>query len=258
VPVALAGARLPKLTFVPDLEPGLALRLITRLSDRVALTAEESRRYYYRQDRLLVSGYPVRPDLAASTPASARQRLGLQPEGPAILIMGGSRGARSINQAVWANLDELLRLAAVIHLTGDLDWPQAQAVIAGLPAAAGSRYAAFPYLHEEMAAAYSAADLLIARAGASTLGEAPLFSLPSILVPYPHAWRYQRTNAAYLAERGAALVLEDQRLRDGLIQMIAGLLGDPHRLQAMRRARAGLARPNAAARLAAEIERLAA
>ena len=72
------------------------------------------------------------------------------------------------------------------------------------------------YLHE-MGAALAAADLVVSRAGASSLGEFPLFALPAVLVPYPHAWRYQKVNADYLSRRGAAIILEDHRLNEDLI-----------------------------------------
>ena len=76
------------------------------------------------------------------------------------------------------------------------------------------RYHAFPYLHDEMGAALAAADLVISRAGASTLGEYPLFGLPAVLVPYPYAWRYQKVNADTLVQKGAAIMLEDDKLSD--------------------------------------------
>ena len=97
----------------------------------------------------------------------------------------------------------------VVHITGQMDWESIKETTGKLPKALRSRYHAYPYLHDEMGAALAAADLTVCRAGASTLGELPLFGLPAVLVPYPHAWRYQKVNADYLAKQGAALVLED-------------------------------------------------
>lgn len=113
------------------------------------------------------------------------------------------------------------------------------------------RYHPYPYLHgAAMGQALAAADLAVCRAGASTLGELPYFGLPAVLVPYPYAWRYQRVNAEWLASRGAAVVLEDARLKEELVPTVRSLLSDPARLTRMREQALALARPNAAQRLA--------
>lgn len=115
------------------------------------------------------------------------------------------------------------------------------------------RYCVFPYLHEEMGAAMAAADLAVCRSGASTLGELPFFGLPAVLVPYPHAWRYQRTNAEWLAARGAARLVEDDRLSSDLLPVVQQLLKDVDALAGMKRASSALAEPDAAMRLANEL-----
>jgi UDP-N-acetylglucosamine:LPS N-acetylglucosamine transferase len=119
-----------------------------------------------------------------------------------------------------------------------------------MPAETRARYHAYPYLHAEMGDALAAADLVVSRAGASVLGEFPLFGLPSLLVPYPHAWRYQRVNADYLAGKGAAIVIEDANLPGQLAPTVERLLQDVTALEAMRRAARQLALPNAAASIA--------
>ncbi|HEX2697742.1 MAG TPA: glycosyltransferase, partial [Anaerolineales bacterium] len=124
---------------------------------------------------------------------------------------------------------------------------------AGLTSAQKTRYQAFPYLHEKMGAALAAGDLVIARAGASTLGEFPFFSLPAILVPYPHAWRYQEVNADYLAERGAAIMLEDGLLQTRLLKVVKDLLENPHKLEAMQNAMKSLRHPQAAQAIAEQL-----
>src|SRR5262249_55197684 len=147
-----------------------------------------------------------------------------------------SQGARSINQAVVPYLPALLEMTQVLHISGEADWEVAQSARAALTSEQRSRYRAFPYLHEEMGAALASADLVVSRAGASSLGEFPFFGLPAILVPYPHAWRYQMVNADFLAERGAAVILKDEFLKDELIRVVKDLLANPSKRLAMSKA----------------------
>jgi UDP-N-acetylglucosamine--N-acetylmuramyl-(pentapeptide) pyrophosphoryl-undecaprenol N-acetylglucosamine transferase len=256
-PVALAGRKLPSVIFVPDIEPGLALKFIARFADRICVPAEASRQYLPKNKSIVVTGYPTRQDLSQMKPDAARQTLQLSPNLPVLLVVGGSTGARSLNRAVLANLDALLQHCQIVHLSGQLDWAEVESAAAALPAETACRYHAFPFLHEEMAAALAAADLVVSRAGASTLGEFPLFGLPAILVPYPHAWRYQRINAEYLARQGAALIVADEMLQTKLVSLVTGLMQSPDRLKTMSAAMRALARPDAGQRLADQVRELA-
>jgi UDP-N-acetylglucosamine--N-acetylmuramyl-(pentapeptide) pyrophosphoryl-undecaprenol N-acetylglucosamine transferase len=256
VPVALAARGVRQVAYVPDLQPGLALRVITRFADTIAVTAPEARQAYGSR-RVVVSGYPTRPELRPMPKPEARRQLGLDPDRAVVLAFGGSLGARSINQAVWHALPGLLDLAQVVHLTGELDWPQVAGVQAELPERLQDRYHPYSYLHEPMGQALASADLVVSRSGASVLGEYPLFGLPAVLVPYPHAWRYQRLNADYLVERGAAVRLDDASLARELLPVVRGLLQDPGRLEGMGQAMRALARPGAAQAIAAELRRAA-
>jgi undecaprenyldiphospho-muramoylpentapeptide beta-N-acetylglucosaminyltransferase len=257
VPVALAAGRRPRVVYVPDIEPGLALKVACRNAEAVCVTADAARAFYPARQRLVVTGYPTRPGLKTAGQSEARARLGLSPELPTLLVFGGSRGARSINQAVWSCLEAVLRITQVVHVTGELDWPRVAAVRESLEGSLGRRYHPHAYLHEEMGLAFAAADLAIARAGASTLGELPLFGLPAALVPYPYAWRYQRLNAEYLVREGAAVLLRDEDLGEQLLPTVQALLGDRAKLQSMSEAARRLARPDAAQAIATEIERAA-
>jgi UDP-N-acetylglucosamine--N-acetylmuramyl-(pentapeptide) pyrophosphoryl-undecaprenol N-acetylglucosamine transferase len=249
VPMALAGWKIPSLLFVPDIEPGLALKTLARFADKLAVTAEDSFHYFAHPARITLTGYPTRADLTGWTRQAARQTLGLTDERPVLLVSGGSKGARSINTAVLANLAALVEMAQVVHITGELDWPAVETKKKELSKLQSSRYHAFPYLHEEMGAALVAADLALSRAGASTLGEYPLFGLPAIVVPYPHAWRYQKINAYYLVRHGAAVMLEDANLSDQILPAINALFGHPQNLAAMRLAMQRLSHPEAAAQI---------
>ncbi len=97
-----------------------------------------------------------------------------------------------------------------MHITGTLDWDGIKTNRDRLPAELENNYRAYPFLHEEMGAALRSADLVVSRSGASILGEYPIFELPAILVPYPHAWQYQKTNAKYLVDRDAAMMIRDE------------------------------------------------
>jgi len=255
-PVALAAwlKRVPILVYLPDIEPGLAVQFISRLAQTVAVTAEDSRTYFAKQaHKVVVTGYPTRPELTTTTRAAAHQQLGLDPQRLTVLVTGGSRGARSLNRAVLAALPDWLKDYQVIHLSGQLDWEEVEAARDQLPDdLRRARYHAFPFLHE-MGLALAAADLVVSRAGASALGEYPLFGLPAILVPYPHAWRYQKVNADYLEARGAALRLNDEDLSTRLASEVRSLLGNTARLAGMRAAAQAAATPEAARRIAQEL-----
>ena len=252
IPMALAGLKVRTLLFVPDIEPGLALKTLARFSDKIAVSVNDSARFFNKKEKIKVTGYPLRQDLMKWTKADALAYFGFTSKKPVILFTGGSSGARSINKAVVAILSELLKRYQVIHLTGHLDWETVRAATSNFP----QTYQAFPYLHE-MGAAYAAADLVVSRAGASVLGEYPFFGLPAILVPYPYAWRYQKVNADYLVEREAAVLLEDQYLQSQLLTQIDTLLDDRAKLQHMQRAMKALAQPQAAERIASLLYEMA-
>jgi UDP-N-acetylglucosamine--N-acetylmuramyl-(pentapeptide) pyrophosphoryl-undecaprenol N-acetylglucosamine transferase len=234
------------------------------------VTAPESLDYFAQKQNVQVTGYPVRPDLHTWQHQAALEVFGLSADLLTLLVFGGSKGARSINRALLAALPQLLAEMQVIHVSGELDWPEVETFRVGLVdrldsslpldqrLEMASRYHAYPYLHEEMGAALAAADLVVSRAGAATLGEFPLFGIPAILVPYPHAWRYQVVNAQFLTQRGAALLLEDRDLPEKLLPTVLGLVRDRSRREAMRQAMRSLARPDAARSIAHIIRDLAA
>ncbi len=258
VPMALAnrfaGDRRPAtVLFVPDIEPGLALKFLARFADKIMVSTEASHQYFSKSIELQVTGYPVRADLVAWQKADAYRVFQLDTHLPVVFVWGGSKGARSINRALLAVLPTLLEQMQVIHISGTLDWPEVSARLDTLNQAQKQRYRPFPYLHEEMGAAYSIADLVVARAGASALGEFPCFSLPAILVPYPYAWRYQKINASFLETRGAAVELADEDLSAKLLPLVQGLINDPDRLRQMKDSMKSLAKPEAAGEIARQI-----
>jgi UDP-N-acetylglucosamine--N-acetylmuramyl-(pentapeptide) pyrophosphoryl-undecaprenol N-acetylglucosamine transferase len=254
--VALAAwtLQVPVLAYLPDIEPGLAVRFIAWLASEVAVTVDDSR-CYFSDRKVIVTGYPVRSEFRDLDRAEARETLGLAQTESVLLVMGGSRGARSINRALDGILEPVLDMTQVIHLSGQLDWPWVSGRRDALPEGLSKRYHAFPYLHE-MGYALASADLVLCRSGASTLGELPFFGLPAVLVPYPHAWRYQRVNAEWLTERGAAITLEDGSLDEELLPTVQHLLRSPQQLARMAERTRMLARPDAATRLAVELQEL--
>jgi UDP-N-acetylglucosamine--N-acetylmuramyl-(pentapeptide) pyrophosphoryl-undecaprenol N-acetylglucosamine transferase len=267
VPVALAARTMKHacgrpsiLLYVPDIEPGLALKTLARFADQIAITAPDSAAFFDRNMKTTVSGYPVRTDLKRMDKKSARKVFGLKDDLPILLVFGGSLGARSINRALMAALPTLLEQMQVIHICGNLDWEEVGARRVELESIYPQfveRYRVYAYLHEEMGAAFCAADLAVCRAGASTLGELPAMGLPAVLVPYPFSWRYQKVNAAYLEKHGAALILADEDLPALLTETITSLLRDHARRDKMAKAMKGLDKPDAASVIAEVIRNLA-
>jgi UDP-N-acetylglucosamine--N-acetylmuramyl-(pentapeptide) pyrophosphoryl-undecaprenol N-acetylglucosamine transferase len=239
VPVSIAAwlRRIPAVVYLPDIEPGQALKVMAKLSTKVATTTDASAQFIDKK-KMVVTGYPVREVFKQVTRESARAHFGIAPADRLLLVFGGSKGARNVNRAVIANLSQLLARPGmrVMHISGKADWDEVQAAHAQLPDEQRSRYMIYPYLHEEMAQAMAAADLAVCRSGASSLGELPFLGLPAVLVPYPYAWRYQKVNAEYLVGRGAAVLVKDADLQAELLRVVDQLLGDPQKLGVMRAA----------------------
>ena len=255
-PMALAGRDLPIVLYVPDIEPGLALKFLSYFADVITVTAPDSKKYFSHPERIIHTGYPLRSGLLNWSREKAVTHFGLDASLPTLLVTGGSKGARSIKMAVTGQRNDLLEMAQIIHLTGTLDIETVQAAAEKLPAEKKSRYHVMPYLHE-MGAALAAADLVVSRAGASSIGEYPFFGLPAVLTPYPYAWRYQKVNADYLAERNAAVILPDELLQDTLSTVIKDLLSNGNKQDAMKTAMKNLAQPHAAEDIAGQLVKLA-
>jgi UDP-N-acetylglucosamine--N-acetylmuramyl-(pentapeptide) pyrophosphoryl-undecaprenol N-acetylglucosamine transferase len=250
--------RIPVLIYLPDIVPGQAIQKLSRFAARIAVTSEESCRYFDRS-KVVVTGYPVRPEILTLSRAEARQALGLDSRSKVLLVFGGSQGARSINQALLAGLASLLPICQVVHISGRLDADWVTRVTGELPEAVRARYHHYDYLHD-MPVALVAADLAVARAGAATLGEFPAAGLPAVLVPYPYSGQHQNPNADYMAKNGAARVLLDADLGEKLVPTLLELLDDAPSWQAlatMRESARSLARPDAAEAIAGQLRTLA-
>ncbi len=248
--VALAAARgIPTLLLEQNATPGLTNRWLARLVDAAAVTYESSLRFFHGHG--FVSGNPVREAFLAIGPrpaASGGERR--------VLVFGGSQGAHAINQAMVAaatHVRDIQGSCAIVHQTGVRDL---EAVKAGY-AAAGVEADVRAFI-DDMPHQMAAADVVVCRAGATTLAELTAAGRVGILIPFPHATDdHQRANARTLEAAGAAVMLEETALTgERLAAELRALLTDDERRQAMAARARGLARPDAADVIAARAEAL--
>lgn len=254
-PVALAArirrlvrlSRAPVVLLEPNAEPGLTNRLLTPIVDEIWGPPIEPVRGI--RSKYYATGVPIRPTLRVLPSRSqAIESLGLDPALRTLVTMGGSQGARSINDAVIALVESKAVPSGwqILALTGAADYERVRAV---LPTT-------LPYL-DDMAGAYAVADLILARAGASTLGELAALGKPSILVPYPHAAQdHQATNAARFQAAGAAVVLADRELQAGGLQALLAETIASERLRALGAGAARLSQGDPERAILARIDRL--
>jgi UDP-N-acetylglucosamine--N-acetylmuramyl-(pentapeptide) pyrophosphoryl-undecaprenol N-acetylglucosamine transferase len=252
-PVGLAARtlRLPLALTEADSHLGVTNRLLAPLARKVFLSfpieGRDGRKY-------TLTGRPVPPGTGAPDQASARTRFGLPPEVPCVLVFGGSLGARTLNDAALEAFGPAAP-CSILHACGQRDHEELRRRLDALGSPA--HYRLLPYI-EPFSDALAAADLAVARAGGSVL-ELAAAGLPAVLVPYPHATAdHQTANARYMERAGAAVVVPDAEL-DGprLARETGSLLAAPQRLAAMAKAARGVARPDAAERIAATVLELA-
>ncbi|HWX88316.1 MAG TPA: undecaprenyldiphospho-muramoylpentapeptide beta-N-acetylglucosaminyltransferase [Solirubrobacteraceae bacterium] len=248
-PVGLAALsrRIPLVLSEADSHLGLTNRALARFARTVCLSFPIAGR---QAPRYRLTGRPI-PSHTADR-AGARERFGIGPGELCVLVFGGSLGARSVNEAALGAFTS--GAFHVLHVCGRRDYPH----LSGHPLPVG--YDLREYLDiGAFTEALLASDLVVARAGGSVF-ELAAYGLPAILIPYPHASAdHQSTNARWMSEAGAAIVIEDAKLTAaGLAREVAALLANPARMAAMASASRRLARPDAAREIAGELLRAAA
>jgi UDP-N-acetylglucosamine--N-acetylmuramyl-(pentapeptide) pyrophosphoryl-undecaprenol N-acetylglucosamine transferase len=244
--VAALSTGTPLVLTEADSHLGLANRMLAGRARRVCLAFPIEGR---EGGRYLVTGRPVPSAVLEADRSRARARLDVEDEEPCLLVMGGSQGARSINfAALEAFAERPGRDFHVVHLAGWRDHDEVARRLA--EAGHGERYTLLAY-EPDLGDVLAACDLALARAGGSIF-EVAAAGKPAVLVPYPHATGdHQSGNAAWMAEAGAAVVVEDAEMTPArLAAEIGALFGDAGRLAAMSAASQELARPDAARRIA--------
>lgn len=250
----LAGRMEKVRTFIHDSNaiPGKANRLTARWSDVILLGFKECATFFPKKETK-VTGTPVRTALreaAKNTKEDPLAFFGLKKGMPVVLVVGGSQGAQGVNRAVTESLSELDALGVqLLHITGPADYQEVRDAYQGKPIALRSHVGAFCH---RMELAYRAADVALARSGASTLAELAYFGVPSILVPYPFAAEdHQTRNADIFAKAAAAIQMPQNELSaDTLTDALRGLLKNEKKRQNMKKAARKMSRDNAAQEIA--------
>jgi UDP-N-acetylglucosamine--N-acetylmuramyl-(pentapeptide) pyrophosphoryl-undecaprenol N-acetylglucosamine transferase len=259
VPVLMAALplRIPVVLWEGNAIPGRAVRATARLAAALAVSYESAGRALAAAGKpTYLTGTPIR-DVTAITRPEARARLDLPPDAPTILIFGGSQAVRRFNAAVTEALPRLVERVHVLHVTGDSAYAAALAARERLPVEARDRYRPYPFLRDDMLPALVATDLVVGRAGSSTVAEVTALGIPSVIVPYPHAAGHQGANAEVLVESGAARIVPDAAFdADALVAATDILFDEPARA-AMAEAARRFGRPGAADAVAALVLALA-
>lgn len=244
----------PTIIHEQNMIPGLANKILSRRVALVTLSFRESEEFFPKAREKVLVGNPIRTQVLQAEKSSSLGKFKLETGRKTLLVFGGSRGAKKINQALleayslYSHLDTL----QILHLTGMMEY---QAVARDLEArkSASDRviYRCYPYL-DDISPAYAVADLVISRAGATTIAELTARGLPAILVPYPFATNnHQKQNAEVLVRAGGARIISDQEINASLLwQTIASVIFDHHILKELSRNSLRMGRPDAAENLA--------
>jgi UDP-N-acetylglucosamine--N-acetylmuramyl-(pentapeptide) pyrophosphoryl-undecaprenol N-acetylglucosamine transferase len=256
-PVGLAAARMeiPLVLTEADSHLGLANRMLASRAERVCLAFPIEGR---EGDPYLLTGRPVPRTILEADLVAARRRFGIPEPDDCVAVVGGSQGARSLNEAAFAAFTGLdarpfdsVGRPWILHVAGRRDYPELRRRWEG--AGRPERYLLIEY-EPNLGDVLAAADLVVGRAGGSVM-EIAAAERPAVLVPYPHATGdHQTTNARWMADGGAAVILPDDELSaEGLRDTVSELLEDESGLAQMSAASRRLAKPDAAERIAREV-----
>ena len=224
--------------------PGVTTRLLERKAQEIHISFEDSKKYFRNKNALIFTGNPVRKNLGSMDRKSALENFGLSDTKKTLLILGGSLGASSINKAVVDNLEKLVEAGIqIIWQTGKIYFERFRGLI-------GENIKVLDFI-EDMNAAYSSCDLMLARSGATTIAELLVLGIPSILVPSPNvAENHQYHNAKSLEENGASILIEDKNLSAELAEAVIKTINDNSELKSLSENALKLAKPSAAETIA--------
>ncbi len=256
-PVVVAAwfYRVPIIVHESDASPGLANLLSAPFAKKIAVGFEAAQRYF-NPKKTVVSGNPVRPSLMSERQEerSAKEALGFSANLPLLVVMGGSQGAKAINEFIILHLRELLPLVQIYHQTGKANFEEVEklsrAALIDIPVAVEkqSRYTPVAYLDDHAAGlALSAAEIVLSRAGAGSITEFTAFGKPMILIPLSG---HQETNAAAAAQEGIAHIIEETNLTPSIFIATLKAMLEPETRKRMSEAALGVYKPNAAKDLA--------
>ncbi|MDD5607220.1 MAG: undecaprenyldiphospho-muramoylpentapeptide beta-N-acetylglucosaminyltransferase [Ignavibacterium sp.] len=220
--------------------PGITTRLLERYADELHVAFEDSKKYLRKPEKVKVTGNPVRTELGSTKKEEAKKYFGLDEEKKTILVLGGSLGAASINEAIADCIEELEKKSLqIIWQTGKNYYHNYKNI----------NFSSVKILDfiEDMDKAYSACDVLVARAGATTIAELTVLGIASILIPSPHvAENHQYYNAKSLADNDAAVLIKDSDVKKVLMNKIIEIADDEEQLKSLSENAKKLSKPEAA------------
>ncbi len=230
--------------------PGITTRLLERYAKEIHINYEDSKKYFRRNKPLFVTGNPVRNVESLLDKKIALEKLQLSPEKKTLLLLGGSLGAKKLNQVMARSLQLLIESdLQIIWQTGSLYFDQYKHLQND-----NCKVVAFV---EDMKLVYSACDAIVSRAGATTLAEITSFGLASILIPSPNvAENHQYFNAKSLVEVNAAILLEEKNIEEKFANEIISLMKDEDKLKTIRANAKAIGKPNAAEEIAVRVLKL--
>ncbi|HQI39641.1 MAG: undecaprenyldiphospho-muramoylpentapeptide beta-N-acetylglucosaminyltransferase [Ignavibacteriales bacterium UTCHB2] len=220
--------------------PGITTRLLERYADELHVAFEDSKKYLRKPDIIKVTGNPVRTELGSTTKEEAKKYFGLDENKKTILVLGGSLGAASINETIADCVEELEKKSLqIIWQTGKNYYHNYKNINFG-------SVKILDFI-EDMDKAYSACDVLVARAGATTIAELTVLGIASILIPSPHvAENHQYYNAKSLSDNNAAVLIQDSDVKKILKDEIIKIAGDEKLLKSLSENAKKLSKPEAA------------
>jgi UDP-N-acetylglucosamine--N-acetylmuramyl-(pentapeptide) pyrophosphoryl-undecaprenol N-acetylglucosamine transferase len=224
--------------------PGVTTRLLEKYADEIHVSYEDSKKFLKQQEIIKVTGNPVRESLKRSDKITASGHFNLNTQRKTLLVLGGSLGASSINDAMAHSLSKLReKNLQIIWQTGNYYYEKYKSL-------ASEGIIITPFIND-MNLAYSAADVVVARAGATTIAELLVLGIPSILIPSPNvAENHQYYNAKSLADENAATLIEDKEIQNVLADRIISLIFDQEKLKELSRNAERFSKPDAASRIA--------